>query len=165
MDTQLGGTRFSSDHAFATGPYPNLRAAIEALPDAGVEVKKLSSLYETEPVDYLAQPWFLNCVVEGETEVEASELLKRLRVIETKVGSKKKFAKGPRQLDVDILLYGDETIATAELQVPHPRMLQRKFVLAPLAEIAPELKHPNWSVTALQHLAATSDRSIVKRVQ
>jgi 2-amino-4-hydroxy-6-hydroxymethyldihydropteridine diphosphokinase len=140
----------------------NLRAAIAALPDAGVEVKRLSSLYETEPVDYLEQAWFLNCVVEGETEVEASELLKRLRAIETKVGSEKRFAKGPRHLDIDILLYGDATIATAELQVPHPRMLQRKFVLVPLVEIAPELKHPNWKVTALQHLAATTDRSIVK---
>src|SRR5215471_9870768 len=102
----------------------NLRAAIEALPDAGLEVKKLSSFYETEPVDYLEQPWFLNCVVEGETEVEALELLTRLREIETRMGGKKEFAKGPRRLDIDILLYGNETMDTPELQVPHPRMLQ-----------------------------------------
>src|SRR5262245_5043183 len=102
----------------------NLRAAIEALSAAGVEVKKVSSFYETEPVDYVDQPWFLNCVVQGETEVEAVELLGRLRLIESGMGSKKQFAKGPRLLDIDILLYGDETIDTAKLQVPHPRMLQ-----------------------------------------
>ena len=122
----------------------NLRAAIAALPAAGVRVGRVSSLYETEPVDYLQQPWFLNCVVMGETEGAAEELLRRLREIEMRMGSKKEFAKGPRLLDIDILLYGDETIDTPELQVPHPRMLERKFVLAPLAEIAPELSHPTW---------------------
>ena len=141
----------------------NLRAAIEALPGAGVEVGRISSLYETEPVDYLDQPWFLNCVVEGETKLGALELLHALREIETRMGSKKEFAKGPRLLDVDILLYGNETIATAELQVPHPRMLERKFVLTPLAEIAPELRHPTWKGTAQELEKATSDRSQIKR--
>ena len=122
----------------------NMRAAIAELPAAGVRVERASSFYETEPVDYREQPWFLNCVVMGETEVAAEELLRRLRGIETRRGSKKEFAKGPRLLDIDILLYGDEAIETAELQVPHPRMLERKFVLAPLAEIAPELRHPTW---------------------
>jgi len=141
----------------------NLRAAIGELPGAGVEVERISSLYETEPVDYLDQPWFLNCVVEGETKLGALELLDALREIETRMGSKKEFAKGPRLLDVDILLYGNETIATAELQVPHPRMLERKFVLTPLAEIAPELRHPSWKGTAQELEKATSDRSQIKR--
>jgi len=141
----------------------NLRAAIGALPGAGVEVGRISSLYETEPVDYLDQPWFLNCVVEGETKLGALELLHALREIETRMGSKKEFAKGPRLLDVDILLYGNEIIATAELQVPHPRMLERKFVLTPLAEIAPELRHPTWKGTAQELEKATSDRSQIKR--
>jgi len=141
----------------------NLRAAIEALPGAGVEVGRISSLYETEPVDYLDQPWFLNCVVEGETKLGALELLHALREIETRMGSKKEFAKGPRLLDVDILLYGNETIATAELQVPHPRMLERKFVLTPLAEIAPELRHPTWKGTVQELEKATSDRSQIKK--
>jgi 2-amino-4-hydroxy-6-hydroxymethyldihydropteridine diphosphokinase len=141
----------------------NLRAAIADLPAAGVRVEQVSSLYETEPVDYREQPWFLNCVVKGETEVEAAELLKRLRGIETKMGSKKEFAKGPRLLDIDILLYGDETIGTPELQVPHPRMLQRKFVLAPLAELAPTLKHPSWNRNVTALLAATLDRSEVRK--
>src|SRR5215470_5620764 len=142
----------------------NLRAAIAALADAGVRVERVSSFYETEPVDYLDQPWFLNCVVEGETEVKAVELLRRLRGIETKMGSKKEFAKGPRLLDIDILLYGDETIETADLQVPHPRMLQRKFVLVPLAEIAPALKHPSWKGTVSQLLADSPDSSVVRKL-
>jgi 2-amino-4-hydroxy-6-hydroxymethyldihydropteridine diphosphokinase len=141
----------------------NLRAAIGALPGAGVEVGRISSVYETEPVDYLDQPWFLNCVVEGETKLGALELLHALREIETRMGSKKEFAKGPRLLDIDILLYGNETIATAELQVPHPRMLERKFVLTPLAEIAPELRHPAWKGTVQELEKATSDRSQIKK--
>jgi len=142
----------------------NLRAAIGTLSAAGVEVKKVSSFYETEPVDYLEQPWFLNCVVEGETEREALPLLRRLRGIETSMGSKKEFAKGPRLLDIDILLFGDEMIDTPELQVPHPRMLERKFVLAPLAEIAPGLKHPSWSATTSEFLNATSDHSRIRKL-
>ncbi len=120
----------------------NLRAAIAVLPGVGVRVAKVSSLYETEPVDYLEQPWFLNCVVEAETSLAPLDLLHALRGIEAQRGSQKEFAKGPRLLDMDILLYGDETIELPELQIPHPRMLLRNFVLAPLAEIAPALKHP-----------------------
>jgi 2-amino-4-hydroxy-6-hydroxymethyldihydropteridine diphosphokinase len=142
----------------------NLRAAIAALPVAGLRVRRVSSFYETEPVDHLEQPWFLNCVVEGETELEALPLLRRVREIETQIGSKKEFAKGPRVLDIDVLLYGDETIDTPELQVPHPRMLQRKFVLAPLAEIAPRWKHPAWNATVEQLLKVTSDRSQIRKL-
>jgi 2-amino-4-hydroxy-6-hydroxymethyldihydropteridine diphosphokinase len=142
----------------------NLRAAIAQLPAAGVQVERVSSLYETEPVDYLVQPWFLNCVVMGETQVPAEELLRRLREIEMRMGSKKEFAKGPRLLDIDILLYGNETIGTVELQVPHPRMLERRFVLAPLAEIAPELTHPAWSngLTVREALDRSRDSSEVR---
>ena len=142
----------------------NLRAAIAELPKAGARVERVSSFYETEPVDYLKQPWFLNCVVMGETEVGAEELLRRLREIEMRMGSKKEFAKGPRLLDIDILLYGNETIDTAELQVPHPRMLERKFVLAPLAEIAPELRHPAWpsGLSVRKALERSQDSSEVR---
>jgi 2-amino-4-hydroxy-6-hydroxymethyldihydropteridine diphosphokinase len=143
----------------------NLNAAIAALAEAGVRVRKVSAFYETEPVDYLQQGWFLNCVVEGETELPAGTLLTRLREIEMRMGSKKAIAKGPRILDIDILLYGDETIATPELQVPHPRMTQRRFVLVPLVEIAPELKHPSWHAIAAELLAATTDRSEVRRFE
>jgi 2-amino-4-hydroxy-6-hydroxymethyldihydropteridine diphosphokinase len=143
----------------------NLHAAIAALLSAGVRVSRVSAFYETEPVDYLQQAWFLNCVVEGESDLPAATLLKNLRGIETRMGSKKVIAKGPRILDIDILLYGDETIATPELQVPHPRMSQRRFVLVPLAEIAPDLRHPSWHASAKELLAATADRSEVRRFE
>jgi len=139
----------------------NLRAAIAALPSANLHVRKVSSFYETEPVDYLDQPWFLNCVVEGETDAQPIELLHVLRAIETQLGSRKAFAKGPRLLDIDILLIGDQSIVTPELQIPHPRMLERKFVLAPLAEIAPQLQHTSWPATASELLARSTDTSIV----
>src|SRR5262249_29254727 len=128
----------------------NLRAAIDALAEAGVRVKKNSSFYETEPVDYLEQPWFLNCAVEAETSLAPLDLLHALRKIESQLGSKKEFAKGPRILDMDILLYGEQTISSPELQIPHPRMLERNFVLAPLAEIAPNLRHPSWTQTVAE---------------
>jgi 2-amino-4-hydroxy-6-hydroxymethyldihydropteridine diphosphokinase len=142
----------------------NLRAAITALEGAGVRVTRISSFYETEPVDLHEQPWFLNCVVEGETMVPALELLRALREIETQMGSKKLVAKGPRLIDMDILLYGDETIDTPELQVPHPRMHLRKFVLVPLVEIAPNLKHPSWKGTVADLLASAADSSAVRRI-
>jgi 2-amino-4-hydroxy-6-hydroxymethyldihydropteridine diphosphokinase len=140
------------------------RAAIAALPPAGVLVRRESSIYETEPVDFLDQPWFLNCVVEAETEMEPHALLQSLRAIESQMGSQKEFAKGPRKLDLDILLYGAETVATPDLQIPHPRMLQRKFVLTPLAEIAPNLQHPSWQATASTLLARLSDPSQVRKL-
>ena len=143
----------------------NLRAAIGHLPHAGVAVAKVSSLYETEPVDLLSQPWFLNCVVEAETHYEAGMLLQALREIEAKMGSTKSVPKGPRLIDMDILLYGDESIDTPELQVPHPRMLQRKFVLAPLAEIAPQRKHPSWNATVKELLGITGDPSTVRKFE
>ena len=143
----------------------NLREAIRALTKAKVRVTRVSSFYETEPVDLREQPWFLNCVVQGETEVPALDLLRALRRIESRMGSKKLVVKGPRLIDIDILLSGDETIDTAELQVPHPRMLQRKFVLVPLAEVAPNLQHPSWSGTAGALLATTSDSSAVRKWQ
>jgi 2-amino-4-hydroxy-6-hydroxymethyldihydropteridine diphosphokinase len=140
----------------------NLREAIRSLGDVGVRVKRVSSLYETEPVDYLEQEWFLNAALEAQTELDATELLRALRAIEAQMGSKKAFAKGPRLIDLDILLYGDEIIDTPELQVPHPRMLDRRFVLVPLVEIAPNLRHPNWPATANEMLRRTTDRSEVR---
>ena len=141
----------------------NLREALRLLTESGIQILKLSSIYETEPVDYLDQPWFLNAVLEAQTDLPAALLLITLRQIESQMGSKKPFAKGPRLIDLDILLYGNETIDTPELQVPHPRMLQRNFVLAPLAEIAPTLRHPAWSASAADLLAHSPDESIVRR--
>jgi 2-amino-4-hydroxy-6-hydroxymethyldihydropteridine diphosphokinase len=141
----------------------HLHAAIEALPPAGVRVRQLSSIYETEPVDYLDQPWFLNCVVEAETELTPQALLAALRSIESQLASQKQFAKGPRKIDLDILLYGPETINTPDLQVPHPRMHLRRFVLTPLAEIAPGLTHPAWPGSVTELLQRVADPSQVKR--
>ncbi|HUN63215.1 MAG TPA: 2-amino-4-hydroxy-6-hydroxymethyldihydropteridine diphosphokinase [Candidatus Sulfotelmatobacter sp.] len=141
----------------------NLREAIRHLGASGVHIAKTSSVYETEPLDYLDQPWFLNGVLEAQTELPAGELLAALRKIESQMGSKKPFAKGPRLIDLDILLYDDATIHTPELDVPHPRMLLRNFVLVPLAEIAPNLRHPSWPATAAELLLNSPDPSEVKR--
>jgi 2-amino-4-hydroxy-6-hydroxymethyldihydropteridine diphosphokinase len=142
----------------------NLREAIAALANSGVRVTTVSSFYETQPVDLREQPWFLNCVVEAETEVPPLSLLQELRQIESRMGSKKLVPKGPRLIDMDILLYGDETIDTPELQIPHPRLHLRRFVLVPLAEIAPTVTHPSWSGTAAHLLKQTADQSQVRRI-
>jgi 2-amino-4-hydroxy-6-hydroxymethyldihydropteridine diphosphokinase len=143
----------------------NLRTAIAALADARVRVTRISAFYETEPVDLHEQPWFLNCVVQAAAEGPPLELLRALREIESRMGSEKLVPKGPRLIDLDILLYGDETIDTPELQVPHPRMLKRKFVLVPLAEIAPNLRHPSWEGTVNQLLQGLADSSAVRKLE
>jgi 2-amino-4-hydroxy-6-hydroxymethyldihydropteridine diphosphokinase len=141
----------------------NLRHAFRLLEESQLKATKISGLYETEPVDYLDQPWFLNAALEAETNLPADQLLGVVRGIESQMGSKKAIAKGPRLIDLDILLYSDATIDTPDLQVPHPRMLQRNFVLVPLAEIAPELRHPSWSGSAKELLAHSPDKSVVRK--
>lgn len=141
----------------------NLRSAIQELPHTGVAVTKVSSFYETEPVDLKEQPWFLNCVVEAETLFDPFLLLRALREIEAKLGSTKLVPKGPRILDLDILLYGAQIIDAPELQVPHPRMHLRRFVLEPLAEIAPMVVHPVLHLTAAQMLAQTLDQAVTRQ--
>ncbi|HEY7096278.1 MAG TPA: 2-amino-4-hydroxy-6-hydroxymethyldihydropteridine diphosphokinase [Terriglobales bacterium] len=119
----------------------NLRDAISRLGGLGTVVK-VSSLYETEPVDVTEQPWFVNCAVALETELDAEELLSALLGIERQMGRVRGSDKGPRNIDIDILLFGNEVIHTPELDVPHSEMNRRRFVLEPLAEIAPEARHP-----------------------
>jgi 2-amino-4-hydroxy-6-hydroxymethyldihydropteridine diphosphokinase len=140
----------------------NTECAIAALPEAGVNILRRSALYETEPVDFLAQPWFLNCVVEAETFLAPLELLHAMQGIERLFGSKKLVPRGPRIIDLDILAYGDKVIHTEEVEIPHPRMPERRFVLVPLAELAPTLRHPVLNSTIAQLLAITPDKSEVR---
>lgn len=120
----------------------NLREAIAHLGALG-KVSRVSALYETEPVEVSGQqPWFLNCAAAVETELTPLEFLKRLLAIELAMGRKRTEPKGPRTIDMDIIFFGDEVLDTKELSLPHPAMQHRRFVLEPLAEIAPEARHP-----------------------
>jgi 2-amino-4-hydroxy-6-hydroxymethyldihydropteridine diphosphokinase len=120
----------------------NLAAAIEQLAGPGFRVTRVSSTFETEPIDFTAQRWFLNLVVEAETDLFPMQLLSRTLKIERSLGRVRTVKNGPRTIDIDILLYGKTVIHSASLEVPHPRMAERRFVLAPLAELAPDLRHP-----------------------
>jgi 2-amino-4-hydroxy-6-hydroxymethyldihydropteridine diphosphokinase len=119
----------------------NLKAAITRLSTVGT-VLAVSSFYETEPVEFTAQPWFLNCTLKFDTEKSSKELLIALLAIEQDMGRERKQDKGPRLIDIDILLFGECVADTAELTIPHPSMHERRFVLEPLTEIAPEMRHP-----------------------
>ncbi len=124
----------------------NLHAAIERLGGLG-KVVAVSSFYETEPVDVSAQPWFLNCAVQLDTEKMPKQLLAGILDLERQMGRKRTQAKGPRNIDIDILLFGTSVVETKGLTIPHPGLHQRRFVLEPLAEIAPEVRHPVFKKT------------------
>jgi 2-amino-4-hydroxy-6-hydroxymethyldihydropteridine diphosphokinase len=119
----------------------NLSSAIERLGALGT-VERASSFYETEPVEFTAQPWFLNCAVKLDTEKMPKQLLAGILDLEQKMGRRRTQKKGPRTIDIDILLFGNSIIDTRGLTIPHPAMHQRRFVLEPLAEIAAEVRHP-----------------------
>ncbi len=119
----------------------NLDAAIVRLRSLG-EVVAVSFFYETEPIGFSAQPWFLNCAVKLETEKTPKQLLADILELEQQMGRVRAHKNGPRVIDVDILLFGESVIETNGLTIPHPAMHQRRFVLEPLAEIAPEVRHP-----------------------
>jgi 2-amino-4-hydroxy-6-hydroxymethyldihydropteridine diphosphokinase len=132
----------------------NLWEAVERLRELG-EVRAVSSVYDTEPVGYLNQPRFLNAAVLLETSLDPTELMRALLEVERAMGRERAgmVAKGPRVIDLDLLLYGQAVVNTTELTLPHPEMMERRFVLEPLAEIAPRMVHPVLGLTVREMLA------------
>ena len=138
----------------------HLREAVRRLDAADLRVTRRSSIYETAPQYVLNQGEFLNAVVEIKTELFPLQLLKRTRRVEQEMGREKLMVNGPRNIDLDILFYGRSVIDTPDLKVPHPRIGERRFVLEPLEEIAPELRHPLTGKTAGQMLAALGPQGV-----
>ncbi len=142
----------------------NLDRTRELLADGRSSVTRASSIYETEPRDLADQPWFLNQVVEVETSLLPVQLLERALAVERSMGRVRRVAKGPRLIDIDLLLYDHAVInASPKLEVPHPRMGERRFVLEPLVELAPELRHPVTGRTLREMLAAVKSQDVRKR--
>lgn len=138
----------------------HLARARERLNAAGLRVLRASALYETEPRDVPGQPWFLNQVVEVETRLFPKQLLEQTQKMERSLGRIRTRPKGPRTIDIDILLYGDTILSTPGLEIPHERMAERRFVLEPLAELAPELRHPRTGATVSEMLARVRNQRV-----
>jgi len=142
-----------------------LLLGVRGMLDAGLDVIRLSSIYETEPVEYEHQPAFLNMVAElrGSTLPAPDQLLARLLRIEYALGRKRDVPMGPRTIDLDLLIFKDQEVNTDFLTVPHPRLHSRRFVLVPLNELAPNLIHPVLQKPVRELLSQAKDRSTVVR--
>jgi len=144
----------------------NLKTAVEMLAaNPRVTILRQSSVYETEPQDVAAQPWFLNIAVEAWTSLFPMQLLTFTQSVERGMGRVRRLAKGPRIIDIDILLYGAVVVRTPTLEIPHPAMTERRFVLEPLAEIVPGLRHPVTKKTVAEHLKAIQGQTVRRHVK
>jgi 2-amino-4-hydroxy-6-hydroxymethyldihydropteridine diphosphokinase len=139
----------------------NLKDAIKLL---GLSIVSKSSIYETEPVDYLDQPWFLNQVLQCETSFHPLKLVVECQKVESELGRMREISKGPRTIDIDLLFYNDEILNTPQLIIPHPAIAQRRFVLVPMNEIARDFIHPKLNLTIHELLERCPDHSQVKRI-
>ena len=143
----------------------HIRQALAMLPPAGIGIVRTSSFYHTEPVDYAPQPWFANVVAEASTALLPLQLLHKCQAIEKALGRRPCIPKGPRPIDIDILLYENAIVRSRGLRIPHPRLAERRFVLVPLCELAPALRHPVTSRTVRAMLQETADRGQVRRMK
>jgi 2-amino-4-hydroxy-6-hydroxymethyldihydropteridine diphosphokinase len=134
----------------------NLREAVERIGGLGA-VQSVSTFYDTEPVGYLEQPRFLNGALVLETDLDPLDLIRGLLAVEHDMGRERVIAKGPRVIDLDLLLYGSVVMSTPELTLPHPEMHERRFVLEPLAEVAPAMMHPVLGRTVAEMLQAVKN--------
>src|SRR5437773_1511036 len=172
MDEGSGGQREKREEALAfiglgsnLGDRPAaLAQALASLPAQGVQPRLISSLYRTEPVEVVDQGEFLNQVVGCEVEVAPEDLLRVCLAIERQMGRVRTRERGPRTIDLDLLLCGDRVVKERGLELPHPRMHLRRFVLVPLVEIAPAVRHPVLHLTAADLLERCPDRSRVERL-
>ncbi|MDQ6698865.1 MAG: 2-amino-4-hydroxy-6-hydroxymethyldihydropteridine diphosphokinase [Acidobacteriota bacterium] len=137
-----------------------LQSALDSLSSTDLRLIRISPVYETEPRDFREQRWFLNLVAEVQTTLFPMQLLARILKVERKLGRRRVIPKGPRTIDIDILLYGNTAVNTMKLQIPHPRYAERRFVLAPLADLTPDLRDPVTRKTVRESLAAVKDQSM-----
>ncbi len=128
-------------------------------------VVAVSSFYETEPVEFTQQPWFLNCALALETSKTPQQLIAAILHIEQEMGRRRGQKKGPRSIDIDILLFDDAVVDSTDLTIPHPSLHQRRFVLEPLAEIAPEVWHPVLKKTVRELLDALPPGQVVRKLR
>lgn len=138
----------------------HLARALERLEGGDIHLVRKSSVYETQPRDVPDQPWFLNQVVEIETSLMPMQLLARTQKLERTLGRVPTYDKGPRAIDIDILFYANTVVEIPGLEIPHPRLADRRFVLEPLAEIAAELRHPRTGKTVGEMLANVAGQKV-----
>jgi 2-amino-4-hydroxy-6-hydroxymethyldihydropteridine diphosphokinase len=137
----------------------NLKLAIKDLAP-GVTVIRTSPIFETEPWGFVDQPWFLNLVLEGETNFSPLELLQYLKTLEKNLGRTPSFHYGPRLIDVDILFYDELVLKTGQLEIPHPQVVERAFVIVPLFHLAPDLCHPVLGLTMREIMKNVEDKGV-----